>query len=298
MDQISKTYQFKGMGSPCEFRLVGPCEATLDKAFDLGRNEVARLEQKYSRYQNTSLLSQINQQAGKQAFDLDSESQALFAYAQQAYDLSDGLFDVTSGVMRNVWDMNSATKPDTSKIDYWLNYVGFEKIDFSQNCIYIPEAKMQIDLGGIVKEYAADSIANILSKFTPLSGLINLGGDIAIVSNHEKPKVWQVGITDPNNSSQAIANIPLISGGVATSGDYERYIVVDNKRYSHIISPKTGYPVSGLLSVSVWQDNCILAGTLATIAMLKEQQGTQWLQQLDIPYFAVKDDLSVITNHI
>ncbi|TRX55801.1 FAD:protein FMN transferase [Thalassomonas sp. M1454] len=298
MDLISKTYQFKGMGSPCEFRLIGPTEALIDEAFELGKSEVARLEQKYSRYQTTSFLSQINQQAGKQAIDLDSESQALFSYAKQAYDLSDGLFDVTSGVMRNVWDMNSSAKPDTSKIDYWLNYVGFEKIDFSQNCIYVPEPNMQIDLGGIVKEYAADSIANILSKFSSLSGLINLGGDIAIVSNQQKPKVWQVGITDPNNAQQAIANIPLISGGVATSGDYERYIIIDNKRYSHVISPKTGYPVSGLLSVSVWQSNCILAGTLATIAMLKEQQGCDWLKQLDIPYFAVKDDLSVVTHQI
>ncbi len=286
------------MGSPCEFHLCSTSESVLEEAFSIAKNEVERLEKKYSRYQKNSLLSQINQQAGKKKIALDAETIALFTYAKQAFDLSEGLFDITSGVMANVWNMHSTDNIDINQVDYWLNYVGFEKVDFSQQSIYIPEQKMQIDLGGIVKEYAADSIVRLLSKFTSLTGLINLGGDVAILTNHETPKVWQVGISDPTNSGSAIANIPLTSGGVATSGDYERYIMIDNKRFSHIISPKTGYPVSGLFSVSVWQSSCVLAGTLATIAMLKEQQGCTWLKELGIPYLAINHDYSVSTNQV
>ena len=128
-------------------------------------------------------------------------------------------------------------------------------------------------------------------------GLINLGGDIAIVGNKPDGIAWKVGITDPRGTKTEIASIDIYSGGLATSGDYKRYFIYEGKRYSHILNPKTGFPCAGLRAVSVAANLCTVAGSIATIAMLKDEpEAIKWLNDLGVPFVAMDSNLRMLRN--
>lgn len=293
-------YDFKAMGSPCQVQCYSSSEISAQKSFRRVHLEVQRLERKYSRYLRDSLLSTINQYAGHhKAVPLDIETQAIFNYAQKAYELSEGLFDITSGVLRKAWDFKSGQLPDRQTVECVLPLVGWEKIQWHGNSISLPEKGMEIDLGGIVKEYAVDRAVALL-KHSNVVALVNLGGDIGVTDTLDANHPWQVGIRHPRkNGDSKIASIPLTQGAVAASGDYERFIEVQGQRYGHILNPKTGYPIqNGLATVSVWTNRCVLAGTLTTIAMLKGRQGLSWLNDIEVPYVAVDCDMLLHNNNL
>jgi len=122
-------------------------------------------------------------------------------------------------------------------------------------------------------------------------GLVNLGGDICIIGPHPDGASWKVGVRHPRNPSMPMSFVLLSKGGLASSGDYERFMIVDGVRYAHILNPKTGWPVNSLASASVYAEQCVVAGTSSTIAMLKgEQQGSNWLQELGLPYICMNQD--------
>ena len=141
----------------------------------------------------------------------------------------------------------------------------------------------KIDFGGVVKEYAVDRVAALCRDAGIRHGFINLGGDIKIIGPHPDGTPWRVGIRHPRNPNGVVQRLNLSGGGLASSGDYERCIVVDGVRYSHVLNPKTGWPVRHLAAVSVWADFCLVAGSASTIAMLKEDQGPAWLEELGAP---------------
>jgi thiamine biosynthesis lipoprotein len=155
----------------------------------------------------------------------------------------------------------------------------------------LPLAGMQLDFGGFVKEYAADRVAALCRELGLRHGLVDLGGDLAAIGPHPDGSPWRVGIRHPRAPAGAIASIAFSAGGIATSGDYERCMVVDGKRYAHVLDPKTGWPVSGLASVTVAASHCLIAGTASTIAMLKGAQGgPAWLDRLGLPNLRVDAD--------
>lgn len=158
---------------------------------------------------------------------------------------------------------------------------------------------MQLDFGGYVKEYAADCAANICKQKGIESGVLNLAGDISVLGPKPDGSHWEIGIRHPRSPETAFAMIAMNSGAIATSGDYERFIIHDNIRYCHILNPQTGYPVQGMASVTVCAESCLVAGTASTITMLKEGSGPEWLKDLGLPYLildqAIKPSGSIAT---
>ena len=275
-------HDFHAMGSPCVLHLYCSSPEYFDNAVEQSITKVKELENQYSRYSSDSLLSDINRNAGTdKRFQLTDEFWTLLQYADTAYEISDGLFDVTSGVLRKIWDFKDKNIPEISKINSTLSLVGWPKITLSKDAFFLPDAEMELDFGGIVKEYAADLLVDTLKLAGLQHGLIDMGGDISIIGPHPSNNPWQVAICDPSNPNQAIAHIPLTSGGLASSGDYQRYIILNDEKYSHILNPKTGWPIKGLAAVSIWAPQCVVAGTLATTAMLKgEVNGVEWLKEV------------------
>ena len=289
------SFPFKAMGSPCELRLYSENKSTAKNVADACIAEVLRLEQKYSRYREDSVTTKINNTAGsKSGIDVDDETALLLTYAQVGYEQSDGLFDITSGILRKVWDFRSNKLPAQNDIDALLPLIGWDQLTWDSPHLVLPRKGMQLDFGGYVKEYAADVAANVSREKGVHHGMVNLGGDICIIGPHPNGDAWKVGIRNPRNPEQAISFVLLPKGGLASSGDYERFMFVEGMRYAHILNPKTGWPVNSLAGTSICADQCIVAGTSSTIAMLKgEQAGIAWLEQLGLPYFCMNQKQQV-----
>ena len=281
------------MGSPCEIILDQEDGDDSSAIVTLFEKELQRLEQKYSRFLPDSLTTQINQSAGSgKIIDIDEETGKLLDYANTCYEQSDGLFDITCGSLRGIWNYHDLEEkqelPEDSAIRKGLEKVGWQKIEKKQESICLPVAGMEIDFGGIVKEYAADCVAAMAEAKGVGPGMVELGGDIRLFGNSEG-KSWQVGIRNPLEaaSTKPVAFIKMVQGGLATSGDYERYTLIQGKKYSHILNPLTGWPVEGFSSVSVLADQCIVAGSAASIAVLKGEKGIDWLEALGLPFLCV-----------
>ncbi len=279
-------YAFKAMGSPCELRLYGETRASVEDAARRARGEIARLEAKYSRYRDDSLATRINRSAGDpEGIVVDDETASLLDYAQTAYEQSDGLFDISSGILRRVWDFKSGRLPAADDVDTLRGSIGWERVRWERPRVALPDPGMELDFGGYVKEYAADRVAELCRKRGVSHGIVDLGGDLCVVGPHPDGEPWVVGIRDARQPHRAIASIPVLRGALATSGDYERFMIVDGVRYGHILNPKTGWPVPSFASVSVVAGHCLVAGSASTIAMLRGPlDGAAWLDALGLPH--------------
>jgi FAD:protein FMN transferase len=282
------TFRFKAMGTFCELKCYVDKRSSGQHLAQQVQADIQRLEQRYSRYRADSLLSQINAialQGG--AIEVDAETAGLLDYADTCYRQSDGLFDITSGILRRAWRFEHNELPDPQMIAALLQHIGWQKLQWRAPHLIFNQPGMEIDLGGVVKEYAADRAATRCLNAGVGHALINLGGDIRVVGPHPNGEPWIIGVQHPRKPGEVLHNVALHSGGMACSGDYERCIVIDGERYSHIINPKTGWPVRYMASVCVLGDFCLVAGSAATIGMLKERQGPVWLQQLGLPHIWV-----------
>jgi thiamine biosynthesis lipoprotein len=277
------------MGSPCELRLYGAAPSEVAEAAEVGIAEVARLERKYSRYRDDSLTTSINRSAGDpDGVCVDAETAALLDYADVSFQQSGGLFDITSGILRRVWDFKAGRLPAQDELDDVRKRIGWEKVRWERPRLVLPLEGMELDFGGYVKEYAADRVAELCRSRGIRHGLVDLGGDLSVLGPHPDGTPWRVGVRDPRRPDAAMASVALAAGAIASSGDYERFMVVDGKRYGHILNPKTGWPVEGLAGVSVVASHCLIAGTAATIAMLKGvRDGVAWLEELGLPHVRV-----------
>lgn len=276
------------MACPCEILLETDDLALAEKITRLAAEEALRVEHKFSRYRNDNIVYRINHAKG-QAITVDNETALLLDFAQQCFELSDGLFDITSGILRRAWQFDGSDQlPDTNTVNQLLPFIGWQKISWQAPQIKLPEG-MEIDLGGIGKEYAVDATVKLLSQHTQHSFLVNYGGDIACPGPRRDNKPWVIGVDDPGHTGEASAGaISLYRGGLATSGDARRFLLKDGKRYSHILNPKTGYPVEGApRSVSVIASTCIEAGMLSTFAMLKGAQAVTFLDAQDVKYWCI-----------
>ena len=290
-------HEFSGMGCPCELQFHAESAVLGQDGIALATGEVHRLDQKYSHYRGDSLLSTIQYEAAQAGgVVVDPETAALLDYADTQYRASEGIFDVTARSLSALWDrITSIPHPD--EIDEALRKSGWEQVAWDGFTLEIP-AGMAFDLGGIVKEYAADRVAGILKQAGIQSGSIDLGGDLHILGPHPDGTPWRAGIRDPDGSGNALATIGIRSGGLASSGDYERFSEIGGKRYGHIINPKTGWPVSesgeGLASVSILAPSCLLAGSVSTLAILAgAEKGLSLLGESGLPWLAVGYDGSL-----
>ncbi|TFW10682.1 FAD:protein FMN transferase [Massilia arenosa] len=286
MDQLF-TVRFGAMACDCEIMLAARDEAEAQARAQPAIDEVRRIETKYSRYRTDSLLARIHADAGRRATPVDEETASLLAYADALYRTSGGAFDITSGVLRRAWNFRTAHVPTDAELDEVLPLVGWHQVERTDSSVYLRTPGMELDFGGFGKEYAADRAAAALSAQGVAHGYVNLGGDLRTVGPQPDGSPWEVGIQDPRSATDTIAAIALRGGALASSGDYERYMEVDGVRHCHILNPRTGRSCTWWRSVSVVAPLAVAAGSLATLAMLKGEDGLAFLRESGHPFFAV-----------
>ena len=282
--------RFSVMASPCEI-LVEHSESNghahpfsdIESMMWTVYREAKRIEQKFSRYAEGNIVSKINNSRGL-TIKLDEETGRLIDFAYQCYELSDGLFDISSGVLRSVWKFDGSDNvPNQSMIDPILERIGLNKVNWKPPCITLPEG-MELDFGGIGKEYAVDRCLQVADSLIKLPILINFGGDLACNGPRKNDKPWQVGIESVGGGNPAKVSLP--GGALATSGDAKRFLIKDNIRYSHILNPITGRSVIGApSSVTIAAPTCIEAGLMSTMAILQGDEAGEFLEAQDIPFW-------------
>lgn len=281
-------FPFRAMGSPCEIQLFAEHSLLAKQIAKTAIADIQRLEAKYSRYRPDSLMATINQIASSGgSIEVDEETAGLLNYAQTCHQQSDGLFDISAGILSKAWQTYQDQLPSDAQIRALLQRVGWHRLDWSPPTLTFRHEGMQLDFGGIVKEYAADRAAELCQNAGARHGVVNLGGDVRIIGPRPDDRPWRIGIQHPRQSQAMLHTLSIHRGAVASSGDYQRYIMIDGMRYTHIIDPLSGWPVKHLASVSVISDFCVVAGSAATIAMLKAEQGPEWLQTLGLPHLWV-----------
>lgn len=281
------SFPFQAMSSDGEIRLTA-CDAAIAQAgVQQALAEIRRIEHKYSRFRADSVLSRINAAAGSAALAVDAETAGLLQFAAQLHAQSGGLFDISSGVLRQAWDFKTARLPSAQTLAALRPRVGWPQVEWDGCTIRLPQAGMELDFGGFGKEYALDRAATLLLEAGLTQGFINLGGDIRVLGPQADGSAWLFGIQHPRRPAATIASIPLARGALTTSGDYERFFERDGRRYCHILDPFTGWPVTHWQSVSVSGPLCLAAGAVSTIAMLKGAAALAYLQEQALGYLAV-----------
>jgi FAD:protein FMN transferase len=283
--------RFQAMASPCEILIDSDDQHLAAQLLQAAKDEALRIEHKFSRYRQDNITYQINQSHGREV-EVDEETASLLDYAQQCYELSDGMFDVTSGVLRQAWKFDGSDRvPSQQQIDTLLTHIGWSKIGWQRPIIRVP-AGMEIDLGGIGKEYAVDRTALLLKQIAPISILVNYGGDLMTTMARYNDQGWIVGVESTamfkkkNKKTQTKTEFELLQGGIATSGDTRRYLLKKGIRYSHILDPRSGWPVKHAPhSVTVAAGTCTEAGILATLAMLHGKQAEAFLKAQELRFW-------------
>jgi thiamine biosynthesis lipoprotein len=228
--------------------------------------------------------------------ECDEETSGLLSYADHLYRSSGGLFDITSGVLRRAWDFRRPSLPDPALLATLVPLVDWASVRRAGRSIMLPHTGMEIDFGGFGKEYAADRAAALLMRRGVAHGYVNLGGDMRFLGPQPDGRPWLIGIQDPRRPDGVVASIAVSQGALATSGDYERFVEIDGRRYCHVLDPRTGMPVSRWRSVSVLAPLAVLAGSVSTIAMLKEEEGLSFLAASGVSYFAI-DNAGATYHH-
>jgi FAD:protein FMN transferase len=281
-------FEFQAMASPCRIRLVGPDETTATRLATAAVAEVRRIEATWSRYRDDSVISHINAAAGRgRSITVDQETADLLNFAARLHQVSGGLFDITSGVLRRVWDFKSARLPAPAAVEAACSLIGWDRVHWDGRSIQLPEVGMELDFGGIGKEYAVDRVATLLLEAGQHSGLVNLGGDLRVLGPHPDGRPWQLGVAHPREPDHVLLHWPLAQGALATSGDYERFFETGGQRYCHLLNPLTGWPVQHWRAISVVAPACLAAGALSTVAMLSGPGALDLLREQQVEFVAI-----------
>lgn len=275
---------FVAMASDCEVLVECDNQSQATQIIKAVYKEANRIEQKFSRYRDNNIIHKINHAGGK-TLQLDAETAQLLDFSFTCYQLSEGLFDITSGVLRKVWHFDGSDNiPALKKIKPLLKLIGLQQLTWSSPYLTLPKG-MEIDLGGIGKEYAVDCCLQKTQAITStVPVLLNFGGDLICNRARLNGQAWHVGIEHIGGGESAV--IALKKGALATSGDANRFLYKAGIRYSHILNPTTGYPVKeAVRSITVAAESCIEAGLLSTIAMLQGQQAESFLMGQQITHW-------------
>lgn len=274
------------MGSPCEVLCGTSDESLVESLLDVISAEAWRIEDKFSRYLPGNIVDRVNRSGGE-PIEVDEETASLLDFAALLYDMSDRRFDVTSGVLRKAWVFDGSDRiPQEALVRSILSTVGWDKLRWARPMLTL-RAGMEIDFGGIGKEYAVDKAAELSRQHGDVPVLINFGGDIVATAPPGNANGWQVGIEalDPG-IRKAERVIRLSHGALATSGDARRYLLKDGIRYGHILDPTTGWPIAHApRSVTVAADTCTEAGMLATLAMLHGENAEAFLHEQAVQFW-------------
>ncbi len=279
---------FQAMASDCEILMEGLDETQASRLLSIAVKETWRIEHKFSRYVSGNIIDRINRSAGSM-LELDAETASLINFSEQCYQLSDGLFDISSGVLRKVWRFDgSDAVPDDEQIHHVMQKVGWDKVSWQAPFLTL-EPEMELDFGGIGKEYAVDRLVlalqseiEALAKSDPnlkSAFVANFGGDLACSGARLDGTPWVIGVESSEHNQTSVATVSLSHGAVATSGDSRRYLQKNGIRYSHILNPLTGESIiDAPHAISVAAPNCMQAGMLSTFAMLHGAQAEEFLE--------------------
>ncbi|MCZ8196669.1 MAG: FAD:protein FMN transferase [Flavobacterium sp.] len=273
------------LGSPFEITVVAKDSIQGNQFAEMAVNEVKRIENLISDWIPTTQISQVNQNAGIKPIKVDDEVYELVERAIKVSKLTNGAFDISYASMDKIWKFDGSMKvmPTEEAIKKSVAKVGYQNIvlDENEKTIFLKNEGMKLGLGGIGQGYIADKIKALLQSKGCTSGIVNVSGDINTWGKQLDGKPWTVGIVNPMNKNKVFATFPLEDSAVETSGSYEKFVIFNNIRYSHIIDPRTGYPAQGIVSVSVFAKQTEIADALATgIFVLGVEVGLDLVNQL------------------
>ncbi|MGO3708302.1 FAD:protein FMN transferase [Mesonia hippocampi] len=291
----------KLMGSRFDITVVANDSIKANKYIDTAIAEISRIEKLISSWDDNSQTSEINRNAGIKPVKVDKELFDLIERAIAISKLTDGAFDISYASMDKIWkfDGSMAKMPSKEEITASVEKVGYQNIvlDKMNSTIFLKLEGMKIGFGAIGKGYAADMAKNLLiSKGVP-SGIINASGDMNTWGKQPNGNEWKVAITNPMDKNKVFALLPITNGAVVTSGNYEKYVNFNGKRYTHIIDPRTGYPSTGIISVTVFAPKAELADALATsVFVMGKEAGLDRINQLPKIECIIIDDKGNITK--
>lgn len=286
----------KLMGNQFEISILADDENFAYKTIDLAIAEISRIEKLFTTFSNDSITYQINENAGIQPVIVPSEVFNLIFRCQMISRMTQGSFDISYGsIDKKFWnfDINMTSLPDKELAKKSVELINYENIILNKNdqSIFLKNKGMRIGFGGIGKGYSAECAKNVLIKNGIESGIVNAAGDLTTWGFQEDGAPWTIGIADPNKKENIFSSFKITNRSVATSGNYEKFVIIDGKKYSHTIDPKTGFPISGIKSVTIIADNAELADALATpVTVMGIKVGLDFINQIPNVSCIIIDD--------
>jgi thiamine biosynthesis lipoprotein len=290
------------MGSRFDITVVAKDPVEGDVYIDMAINEITRIEKLISSWDTNSQTSEINRNAGSKPVKVDAELYDLIHRAIGISQLTDGAFDISYASMDKIWkfDGSMTVMPSEDSIKASVAKVGYHNIilDKENHTVYLKLAGMKIGFGAIGKGYAADKAKELLKSKGVVAGIINASGDMNTWGKQPDGKEWKVAITNPMDKNKVFALLPITNGAVVTSGNYEKYVTFNDIRYTHIIDPRSGYPATGIISVTVFAPKAELADALATsVFVMGIEVGLNRINQLPkIECIIIDDKGNIITS--
>lgn len=294
------------MGNQFEFTLIDENENNANETFEIAIQEIKRIETLLTTFSDTSITYKINENAGISAVSVDDEVFQLIKRCQFISKITQGAFDISYGSLdKRFWnfDLNMTSLPDPKVAKKAVELINYENIilDETHKTVFLKKKGMRIGFGGIGKGYAAEMAKKKLIENNVLNGIVNASGDLTAWGFQENGEAWTIGVADPNQRKSIFSTFKITNKAVATSGNYEKFITINNKRYSHTIDPKTGYPISGIKSVTILAENAEIADALATpVTVMGIEVGMNFINQLKTIGCIIIDDnnKSYFSNNI
>ncbi|MCE1199085.1 MAG: FAD:protein FMN transferase [Marinilabiliales bacterium] len=293
------------MGCHFEITVVANSRAEGDRFIDLAAGEVTRIEKLISEWDSTTQVSAVNRQAGIGPVKVDKEVYDLVVRSIRISDLTEGAFDVSWAGMNQIWKFDGSMKrlPTEAEVAAAVSAVGYKNIELNEKeqTIFLRKKGMKIGFGGIGKGYGADKAAALLKSMGVPGGIVNASGDIVAWGKQPDGKPWVIGITNPFNKDKVFSWFEFDGHAIGTSGNYENYVEFNGIRYTHIIDPRTGWPVHGVASVTLFGPNCELSTALTkAIFVMGTDIGLDLIKQLKGIEYIVVDEKGKIyrSDHI
>lgn len=272
---------FQAMSTHCQVKIHAADTRLVQEFQNEVLNWVAWFEARYSRFLADSLIGRINSSAGEHWVEIDPETEALFNLCQDMIFFTRGVFDPTALPLMKLWNWKArpAVIPAPEAVQAAQELVGWSKVQRRPGAVFLPRAGMNLDLGGIGKEYAVDRVLTLGLQRGFQNILVDFGQDVRVHGRPAQHEAWVVGLEDPHQPGKCWSAVQVNNHAVATSGDYVRHFNYQGRRFGHIIDPRTGYPVdNGMLSVSIIAPHCTFAGILSTAAfVLGAKDGLQMI---------------------
>jgi thiamine biosynthesis lipoprotein len=285
MTQIFSRVQ-KLMGNRFELSVVSDNEIWANERIDSAIAEISRIEQLLTTFKADSQTNQINENAGIIPVKVDKEVFELIQRSLRISALTQGAFDITYGsIDKSLWnfDAQMTALPDCGTALKMVELIDYQKVilDKEKTTVFLQEKGMRIGFGGIGKGYAAEMAKRLMIQEGVQSGIVNASGDLTTWGLQPDGKQWTIGIADPNHKNRPFSYLNISNMAVATSGDYEKFVMIDGKRYSHTINPQTGLPVTGIKSVTIIAPNAEIADALATpVTVMGVKVGLDLINQI------------------